>query len=86
MEQEEIRAKIREKLKAGVLPRNLPTATRLAPGEVVEAPHIQVGLVKGHPCSACGGEGPQITYKYPSDEVRFHHQCERLWQEERQKL
>ena len=83
MKQDEIRARIRERLKAGTLPRNLPPATRLQPGEVLQQAHIQVGLVKGRPCSACDAEGPYITYKYPDREIRFHQECQRIWDEER---
>ncbi len=86
MTQDEIRARVRERLKAGTLPRNLPPATRLQPGGgVVQQPHIQVGLVKGRPCSACDADGPYMTYKYPDREIRFHQECQRIWDEEREK-
>ena len=83
---EQIRAKIRERLKAGTLPRNPPPATKLVPGGVVQQPHIQVGLVKGRPCSACDVDGPYVTYKYSDREIRFHQECQRIWDEEREKL
>lgn len=86
MKQDEIRAKIRERLKTGALPRHHPPAALLKSGEVPQQPHIQVGLVTTYPCSACDGEQPHITYKYPDGEIRFHQECERIWDEERERL
>jgi hypothetical protein len=85
MKHEEIRAKIRERLQAGILLRTQPPVTRLEPGSAASVGDvIQVGLAKGL-CSACDMDRPYITYKYPDREVRFHHECQRIWDEERQK-
>ena len=42
--------------------------------------------VKGRPCSACDVDGPYVTYKYPDRELTFHRECQRIWDEEREKL
>ena len=86
MKQDEIRAKIREQLKAGTLPRHPPPMTRLEAGGVIQEPPILVGLVKGQPCSVCDADGPDVTYKYADREIRFHSECERIWNDEREKL
>ena len=82
---EEIRARIRERLKAGTLPRDLTIATRVG-GEVVREPRIIVGLIRAYPCAGCDELGPQITYVIGDVAIRFHAECQRIWGKERTKV
>lgn len=82
---EEIRARIREKLEAGTLPREL-TVVRKIKGEVVREPHIVVGVVRGYPCAGCDELDPQMTYWIGDVGIRFHTECERIWNEERTRV
>jgi hypothetical protein len=85
MEPKALTATIRHKLTLGTLPRDLPSAT-VQPRGAVQAPHIRLGLVKGHPCSACDEPNPEITYNYPDGRaVWFHEECEGIWLAERRK-
>lgn len=85
MTHEEIRARIREKLKAGTLPRDLTIARRIS-GEVVREPRIIVGLIRAYPCAGCDELGPQITYLIGDVAIRFHVECQQIWNEERTKV
>lgn len=84
MKVEEIRAKIRERLKAGTFPRNLPRMARIESGADVQ-PFLKIGQT-AHPCSACDMDGPTMTYVYGDREVRFHEEYEKMWEEESAKL
>ncbi|HLC41889.1 MAG TPA: hypothetical protein VJO34_09720, partial [Methylomirabilota bacterium] len=64
MDDEAIRQKVRERLKDGRLPRNLPRGTPLKPGQPTPET-IVVGSTLDDPCAACGGKGTQIRYEYP---------------------
>ena len=81
----EIRARIREKLKAGTLPRDL-TLVRRVKGEVIREPHLIVGVVRGYPCAGCDELDPQLTYLMGDVALRFHRECEQIWSEERTKV
>ncbi len=85
MEREKIRTKIREKLRSGILPRHPILLERLQPGEPIPV-GIRVGRVAGELCSACDESDPVITYNYPAGPIRFHEACDRIWQEEREKI
>ncbi len=85
MDEEAIRKKVRDRLKAEQLPRHLPTATPLKPGQPV-ADTIVVGSMLKERCAACDGAGTQIMYKYPSGPIAFHMRCNQIWEEERHKL
>ena len=82
---EEVRARVREKLKAGTLPIDLTIARRIS-GEVVREPRIIVGLIRAYPCAGCDELGPQITYVIGDVAIRFHTECQRIWEEERTKV
>ena len=87
MTDEEIRSKVRERLKTGVLPRNRPMPVKLGSGQAIqESQNMQVGLVRGHQCSACDADDPYVTYRYPDKEIKFHEKCEQIWNEECEKL
>ena len=79
---DEMRARIREKLKGGILPRDLALLRKLK-WEVVREPHIVVGVVRGYPCAGCDELDPEVTYRLGDVGIRFHKECERIWNEER---
>ncbi len=85
MNEAELRARIREFLKSGALPRTLPPTRMLEPGRpAASVEQIQVGRVAGATCTACGETDPDITYRYPADRVvRLHATCNSIWEEER---
>ena len=85
MTEEAIRAKIRERLITGTLPRAM-VVRRTVKGEVIEHPDIQVGIVRGYPCAGCDGPDPDITYRKGDVGLRFHTECARIWEEERTKV
>ncbi len=82
---EEIRARIKEKLQAGTLPRDF-TVSRTVSGSVVLERDIQVGVVRGYPCAGCDELDPQITYRKGDIGLRFHTDCQRIWEEERTRV
>ena len=78
----ELRSKITERLKGGVLPRRLPIPIPSQPGQ------INLGAISmdGKQCSACDGENPHHTYTTPlGQKISFHARCEKIWNEEREK-
>ena len=82
MNDEEIRTKIRERLRKGVL-RRPRTPLPSGPGQVPEAPVISPGPVMGHLCSGCCGDKPDFTIRYPdSKEEWFHTLCHHIYMEE----
>lgn len=86
MNRDEIRAKIKERLKTGALPRYSPPLTRIGGGEAqAPTPAITIGPAPGRPCSACDRVGADIKYSYPDRDIAFHQECDTIWQEERQK-
>ncbi len=87
MREEELRARIRELLRSGELPRALPAAQKVVPGSPSRIAQIQVGRVAGAACLACGEPDPMVTYSYPDGRVvRLHAACDAVWQQERERL
>ena len=88
MEEEAIRAKIREQLRADILPTHLPPSAPLEAGQRTAVLAMRTGTGTGEPCSACQepiapGE-PLEAREYPSGRVlRFHGLCYKYWNEER---
>ena len=85
MEEEAIRAKIRQQIQAIVLPTHLP------PTETSPAPAVRTGKGTGERCSACeepiAPEAPLEDCEYPSGQVlRFHGLCYKYWNEEREAM
>ncbi len=83
MSDREIR--IREKLDAGTLPRDLPPSA--LPRDAI-LPKIRMGVSTGAICSGCDGPigagEPMCDYSYPDGRVlRFHGECEGLWEKHR---
>ncbi len=87
MNEAELRARIRELLKSGALPRMVPASLSLRPGLPTEAvATMQIGAVYGAPCLACGEAAPTLTYFYPNrPAVRLHDACDAIWREERER-
>lgn len=81
----QLRARIRELLQSGELPRALPAAQQITPGHPTRRiAQIQVGRVAEAPCFVCGEPSPMVTYSYPAGRVvRLHAACDALWQQER---
>ncbi len=77
------RARIRAKLEAGELPRDLPFAAGF--GRMLG---IRYGISEGTVCSGCdepikAGER-MVDYTYSSGRTTaFHEECGRVWEEER---
>jgi hypothetical protein len=85
MDEAELRARIREQLQSGALPRMLPGAPFKA-GLPTTAVNMQFGAISGAICLACGEAEPTLTYSYPSGlVVRVHDACETIWREERER-
>jgi|Tabmets5t2r1_1033131.scaffolds.fasta_scaffold41227_2 hypothetical protein len=86
MDEERIRAKVRERLRIGVLPTDLPPAEPASP-----IPAVRTELGTGEPCAACEepiavGE-PLEACEYPSGRVlRFHGWCYKIWNDARAAL
>ena len=77
MKQDEIRAEISTRLKAGTLPRDMTVRGQ---------PDILIGAVRGYPCAGCDGPDPDVTYRKGDVRIRFHAGCARIWEEERSKV
>jgi hypothetical protein len=86
MNEEEIRLMVGERLRKGILPRNLTIGILGGPDQPVEEYSIHSGLVMDHLCSACDREKPDVTYGYLDKQIWFHEMGERIWKEERQKV
>jgi hypothetical protein len=92
MEEAAIRAKIRQQIRAGVLPKHLPPAEPTEAGQRTSAvPAIRTGKGAGEPCSAgeepIAPEEPLEECEYPSGQVlRLHGLCYKYWNEEREAL
>jgi len=80
----EIRAKILELIRAGVLPQVLSDGSLVDGAGCAVAAEVHVGMNERASCAICGGSGPEISYAYPGRKtLRFHTYCDVLWQEER---
>jgi len=56
MDEDAIRNNVRDRLKAGHLPRHLPAAMPLKPGQLVPDTIVAGSMLKDQ-CAACGGTG-----------------------------
>ncbi len=88
MKEEEIRQKVREKRRAGLLRMHLPTPPV---GDLQGRETIRVSRGDGqHSCAACGElMAPDVTnvleLVYADGIQRFHPRCKELWDDERKK-
>lgn len=76
--EETIRRRIRARLTAGTLPRDLP------PFGSGAASTMLIKLGQGQPCAACGEGDADFSYSYPDRDLPLHRRCDELWNEERQ--
>jgi hypothetical protein len=81
----ELRAKVRELMASGILPRNLPPMKRTGPGEGIPGAQMLIGEQPEQLCTVCEERGPQVAYIYAGELfiVRLHTDCDELWQQER---
>jgi hypothetical protein len=78
MTQSELRAKIRELMASGALPKESPVISGTGDVGVVKNPLPAA-------CSVCGDRDPQITLFYVAGlVVRLHAACDAIWRQERQ--
>ena len=86
MDEERVHAKVRERLRAGVLPKDLPPADPASP-----TPAVPTAGGRGDPCAVCEepiaiGE-PLEACEYPSGRtLHFHGWCYKAWNDERAAL
>ena len=83
MQEHVIRSKIREKLQAGELPREL--WPKGIPSDIA----IEVHEARGELCSACGEAihppaaiSDMVTPLHPDRVFAFHRECEAFWRDE----
>jgi len=80
----EIRARIRELIRTGVLPQVMPDGSLVDEAGCAVAAEVHVGMNERASCAICGALAPEISYAYPGRTIlRFHTYCDVLWQEER---
>ena len=83
-----LRAKIRELMASGTLPKDPPPIVRPAPTSTPgnRKSRILIGGKLHEPCTICGEPGPQVQYFYIAGHVvRVHAACDALWKDERGK-
>jgi hypothetical protein len=86
MDEDRVHAKVRERLRSGVLPKDLPPD-----GPETPIPALRTGVGSGEPCAACeepiaAGE-PLEACEYPSGRtLHFHGWCYKAWNDERAAL
>lgn len=79
MTDEEIRLRIRARLRSGALPRELPMFGRADTSTMIVKPG------RGQRCAACDDGEADFSYGYPTRELPLHRRCDELWNEERQR-
>jgi hypothetical protein len=91
MDEDRVRAKVRERLRTGVLPTDFPPDEPEGGQPASPVPAIRTELGTGEPCAACKepiavGE-PLEACECPSGRVlRFHGWCYKAWNDERAAL
>ena len=81
----QLRARVRELMAAGVLPREpAPIQRPVPPAPTGPKPHMFVGdSLLDQPCTICGELAPQAQLFYAGGiVVRVHAACDALWQQE----
>ncbi len=61
MNEAELRARMREMLDSGQMPRELPTAVWLEGREQVSEARIQIRVQPAEHCVLCGEAGPEVS-------------------------
>ena len=91
MDEDRIRATVRERLRTGVLPTDLPPADPAGGQSAAPVPAIRTEQSTGGPCAACEepiavGE-PLEACEYPTGRVlRLHGWCDTIWNDARAAL
>jgi hypothetical protein len=86
MQEAELRARIRDLLSWGRLPRQHPAAATMDPKRVAASPSIRVGLQAQEHCVICREAQPMVSYTYPDGRIiRLHSACDNVWHEERER-
>jgi hypothetical protein len=84
MNEREIRERIRELMAAGELPPALVDSSLISESGRGVPAEVHVGTAEVETCAICGQPGPELSYYYPGSRIlRFHTDCDLLWQEER---
>ena len=83
MDDNAIRKQVRDRLKEGRLPRLRPARGAVEAGAI--AAQFVAGSRLSDLCAACDETGTQIRYPYPNGPLAFHHRCDQIWREERDK-
>jgi len=85
MTEAELRAKIRDLMASGILPRDLPPIKRTGPGEGIPGAQMLIGEQPDQVCPSAK-RGARKLPTYTGGElfiVRLHTDCDELWQQER---
>ena len=76
----DLRALVRERLRSGALPSELPDLAAGGPSRLAE---VRIGTVADALCTICRNPAPQVTYVYRGRRVlRLHAACEAIWRQE----
>jgi hypothetical protein len=88
MDESGLRDLARRFLREGRLPKTLPSPERLTASTPV--PVMKIGVTPGPTCDLCGEvisaaeSSGACEYRYPSGQtIRFHEDCESIWDQER---
>jgi hypothetical protein len=82
MNDEDLRQRVQGRLTSLALPRHLPAAQPIPPGQS-PPPFIEVGSSLEDPCAVCDQRGTEMRYNLPTGSLAFHHRCHAIWDEER---
>jgi hypothetical protein len=79
-----LRAKIRDLMASGMLPRVQADGSLVDVSGLAVAGERHVGPADRSACTVCGDSNPRVSYQAPHDVVlHLHVKCDMLWQEER---
>jgi len=80
MDNNELRARIRQLMASGDLPPVHPLIDKTPPGQSVRVTRIVIGPSAREPCLICGEPDPLVSYTYADQRViRLHADCDALW-------
>ena len=86
MDNNELRARIRQLMASGDLPPLPPLANGTLSGPAAaRVTRVVIGRPMPDPCLICGKADPTIAYRYADGKViRLHAACDALWRQERE--
>jgi hypothetical protein len=80
----DLRAKIRQLMASGDLPRGSPLAETTVPGQTIRVTRIVLGQSHTGACLICGEADPTLAYTYSDQRVVYlHTACDAVWEQER---